>query len=612
MRSFRLNQRNSNRVTYQSAGAGVTVDLAEGTATGGGGNDVVANMVQLMGSNFNDVLLGSDSDLVEQFDGLAGNDMIDGRGGIDMVRYERSTAGVYANLITGSAKDGFGGTDTLINIEGLRGSNYNDTLIGGNADNGIGTTDGFEFFIGGAGNDSIDGGAGYDRVDYNTSTAGVTVVLGGTGYGSAQDGFGGTDRLFNIEAVRGSTFNDVLTGSDTRAFESFEGREGSDIIDGKGGVDRVDYERSLAGVNVKLAAVPATTTTAEVGTAADGYGDTDTLLNIENVRGSRDFNDSITGNAKANSLEGLGGNDTLNGQAGADTMIGGDGSDTYYVDNVSDVVTEANAIPSKGGNDIVVSSTSYTLGANVENLRLNSSVAINGTGNALNNIIYAGAGANVIDGGGGYDTLSYVYATSTGTTGIVLDLSILNAAGRATASGLSGLDQVVNIENLTGSKYNDSLTGNSAANTLDGGIGNDTLSGGSGNDKLVGGDGNDNLNGGLGVDTLIGGAGADSFIFNTALSSTTRDTISGFSVLDDAVLLDRTVFQQLAGGTLGADNFRIGAAVDSNDYVLYNSSTGMLTYDADGAGAGAGAGAGVEFALIGTGLPLTNADFVVF
>jgi Ca2+-binding RTX toxin-like protein len=595
----KLNQRNSNRVTYQSANAGVTVDLAEGTATGGGGNDIVANMVQLMGSNFNDVLLGSDSDLIEQFDGLAGSDRIDGRGGIDMARYERSTAGVYANLVTGSARDGFGGTDTLFNIEGLRGSNFNDTLIGGNANNGTGTTDGFEFFIGGAGNDSIDGGVGYDRVDYNTSTAGVTVVLGGTGYGSAQDGFGGIDRLFNIEAVRGSAFNDVLTGSDTRAFESFEGREGSDIINGKAGIDRVDYERSTAGVRVDLTA----------GTAADGYGYTDTLLNIENVRGSRDFNDSINGNAQANSLEGLGGNDTLNGQAGIDTMIGGDGSDTYYVDTAGDVVTETNAILSKGGNDIVISSISYTLGANVENLRLNSSVAINGTGNALNNVIYAGAGANVIDGGGGYDTLSYTYATSTGTTGIVLNLGILNAAGRATASGLSGLDQVVNIENLTGSKYNDSLTGSTAANTLDGGAGNDTLSGGSGNDKLIGGDGNDSLNGGLGIDNLTGGAGLDSFIFNTALGSTNRDTISGFSVTDDTIRLENAIFQQLTTvGTLSAENFRTGAAVDINDYILYNSSTGALIYDADGNAAGAG----VEFALIGTGLALSNADFIIY
>ena len=126
---------------------------------------------------------------------------------------------------------------------------------------------------------------------------------------SASDGLGGTDVLKNIEGVRGSAFNDTLTGSDTAAFESFEGREGNDSIDGKGGIDRVDYQNSKGAVTVNLAA----------NTASDGYGGTDTLLNIESVRGSRDFNDSITGSAADNRLEGLGGNDTLDGGAGIDT-----------------------------------------------------------------------------------------------------------------------------------------------------------------------------------------------------------------------------------------------------------------------------------------------------
>src|SRR6185369_6990208 len=118
-----------------------------------------------------------------------------------------------------------------------------------------------EYFIGNAGNDTINGGAGYDRVDYNTSTSGVSVTLGGAGLGTAQDGLGGVDTLINIEAVRGSAFNDTLTGSDA-PYEYFEAREGNDIIDGKGGSDRVDYNYAVAGVNVNLA----------TGTATDGYG----------------------------------------------------------------------------------------------------------------------------------------------------------------------------------------------------------------------------------------------------------------------------------------------------------------------------------------------------
>lgn len=588
----KLNLTNSNRVTYQDAGSAVIVDLAEGTAIGGGGNDILANFNQVRGSNFNDTLLGTDSDLTERFEGLAGNDLIDGRGGIDLVSYLLAPSAVNVNLATGVARDGYGTADTLLNIEGAFGSSFNDTLTGGNVDNGSGATDGFEFFRGEAGNDLINGGAGYDRVDYTSSTAGVSVTLGGTGNGTAQDGLGGTDTLINIEAVRGSAFNDTLTGSDSGLFESFEGREGNDVIDGRGGSDRVDYQHSIAGVTVNL----------NTGTAADGYGSTDTLLNIEHVRGSEKFNDALTGNAAANKLEGLGGNDTLNGMGGADTLIGGDGSDTYYVDNAGDAVIETNALLSSGGSDLVISSITYELGANVENLRLNSSAAINGTGNTLNNTIYAGGGANIIEGGAGVDTLSYVYASTTGTTGVTLNLSILNSSGQATASGISGADLVKNIENLTGSNYADALTGNAGANALAGGTGDDTLDGSSGNDVL---------NGGAGNDSLTGGAGLDTFVFNVGLSSTGNvDTITDFAVADDTIQLENAIFGKLTTtGTLNAANFKIlgSAALDTNDYILYNPTTGALSYDADGSGAGAA----VQFALIGTGLSLTNADFVV-
>lgn len=589
----RLNQENNNRATYQNASAAVTVDLAEGTATGGGGNDTLANIADVRGSSFNDILQGSDTDLTELFNGMAGNDTIDGRGGIDVVRYDTAGAAVNVNLATGTASDGYGGIDKLFNIEGVRGSKFNDILTGGNPDSGTGATDGIERFEGNAGNDTIDGGAGYDRVEYRwASTAAVNVTLGGTGFGTAQDGLGGTDTLINIEAVRGSAYNDTLTGSDSAAFESFDGREGNDIIDGMGGIDRADYERSKGGVTVNLT----------TGIATDGYGGTDSLLNIENVRGSLNFNDSLIGTASANRLEGLGGNDTLNGSGGADILIGDDGNDTYYVDNASDVVSETNAILSRGGNDTVLSSISYTLGANVENLRLNSAAAINGTGNVLNNVIYAGSGLNLIDGGAGTDTLSYALAATTGITGITLDLSNLNPSGQATASGISGGDLVKNIENLTGSNYNDMLTGNSGANILTGGSGDDTLNGGTGNDKLLGGAGND---------TLIGGAGLDNFVFNVTLNAITNvDIITDFVVADDTIQLENAIFTKLAStGILNAANFKIigSAAIDANDYILYNGITGALSYDADDAGAGGA----VQIALIGAGLSLTNEDFVV-
>ncbi|BAN46253.1 calcium-binding protein [Metapseudomonas resinovorans] len=235
-------------------------------------------------------------------------------------------------------------------------------------------------------------------------------------------------------------------------------------------------------------------------------------------------NDTLVGGIYNDHLNGGTGNDSLNGNKGADRMTGGDGSDTYYVDNIGDIVVETNAVASTGGSDIVLSYlSSYSLGANVENLRLLATGAANGTGNTLDNLIYAGAGNNVLNGGAGNDTLSYAYASSA----VSANLSLTAAQ----ATGGSGTDSLANFEHLTGSAYNDTLTGNSLANSLIGGAGNDTLNGVAGNDILNGGAGNDLLIGGLGTDKLYGGAGADRFDFN-ALSEmgvgALRDIIGDF------------------------------------------------------------------------------------
>jgi Ca2+-binding RTX toxin-like protein len=124
---------------------------------------------------------------------------------------------------------------------------------------------------------------------------------------------------------------------------------------------------------------------------------------------------------------------------------------------------------------------------------------------------------------------------------------------------------------------------------------------------------NDTLVGGLGNDTLNGGAGLDVFLFNTALGAANVDAVQDFAVVDDTIWLENAVFTALvAAGPLAAGQLRAGAGVttaaDGNDFVLYNSSTGALYYDADGDGNTAGS---MQFALLGAGLGLTVADFVV-
>jgi Ca2+-binding RTX toxin-like protein len=124
------------------------------------------------------------------------------------------------------------------------------------------------------------------------------------------------------------------------------------------------------------------------------------------------------------------------------------------------------------------------------------------SGGAGNDTIDGGAGNDLLDGGTGNDTASYASATAAVTVSLALT-SAQNTLG-------AGTDTLSNIENLTGSAYNDSLTGSSGDNAISSGAGNDTIDGGAGNDTLTGGAGADTFTIGSGTDTITDfGNGAD-------------------------------------------------------------------------------------------------------
>src|SRR5262245_6874124 len=111
-----------------------------------------------------------------------------------------------------------------------------------------------------------------------------------------------------------------------------------------------------------------------------------------------------------------------------------------------------------------------------------------------NDTFRGGAGADYMDGGAGVDTVDY----GASAAAVAVNLNTGTVSGGDAAG-----DTLVNIENLTGSQYNDTLVGNAGANSLAGGAGNDRLVGGEGADVLFGGPGSDQLSGGLHNDTFV-------------------------------------------------------------------------------------------------------------
>ena len=291
------------------------------------------------------------------------------------------------------------------------------------------------------------------------------------------------------------------------------------------------------------------------------------------------------GGTKADVLAGGNGNDRLYGLNMADDLSGNAGDDKLYGGNDNDFLYGGD------GSDVLFGEQ--------DNDRLDG-----GNGN---DTLDGGLGTDTMIGGAGNDTyfLSYDAADVITDTGPANDVDTVIMPYQMTRYTLpkgiekGTIDAGTSNSNLTGNTSNNTLTGNDGSNELNGASGRDVLFGGAGNDVLMGGSNND---------TLTGGTGADSFIFNTAFKTNT-DKITDFSALDDTIKLDIQIFTNLTAlGTLDPTQFTIGTnALDPNDYIVYNPSTGTVTYDSDGSGAGQG----VQIAQLGVNLLLTNADFVV-
>jgi Ca2+-binding RTX toxin-like protein len=322
-----------------------------------------------------------------------------------------------------------------------------------------------------------------------------------------------------------------------------------------------------------------------------------------------DLNNTIQGNGAANWLDGGEGNDYLWGQEGFDTVYGGFGDDSIYGANTADSTFYGDDDVLNGGfgNDTLYGANGidklYGDGGN--DVMYGNPTTGSKTADGYADSLYGGLGDDVYYWTDSKDTIEEKVDEGIDSVGSTLTYSMPN-----------------NIENLYlqgtavihgyGNDLNNTIQGNSAANLLNGLGGADYLFGGGGNDTLVGS---------FGADTLVGGTGADLF----KLLDMNRFIISDFSVVDDSIQLNRSVFTLLqadytqinASGAsqvpsslryLDASNFVINAsALDNNDYLIYNNTTGELSYDADANGSAAP----TPIALLSANLALTNLDFYI-
>ncbi len=565
--------------------SGITLDLSgmqvEGIAqiNGAAGAETIiggAGGDRILGSAGDDALSGGLGD--DWIQGGDGTDTHDGGAGLDTLDQSFAAVAQTIDLGTGQIVTTGGIVETATGFENVLGGSGDDSIVGSAGDNRLDGNggadaldggDGGDLLIGGAGSDSIGGGTGSDTASYETQAAasavtsvvdGVTLdgvvvnlasassVNGTTPPASAdraKQGDADGDWFYQVENLRGSNFNDSLTGDG--GANRLYGGAGQDLLYGGLGDDiavfagnRADYEIQTTGL-----------ITIQDLNSADGDEGSDILRDVEFVQfadmtislginpnnppqvgvpplADQVWNDGQVGSYQipATAFFDLDPEDILaftatlaDGSALPSWLTFAPATGTFQgtpslamVGNVLQVkVTAADADYSVS--DIFLITVAEAPGADVNGTPGDDVLA----GTFRRETMIGGAGADVLQGSGGADLLD-------GGTG--LDTADYSASGSAVTVNLAGTsvggdadgDQYISVENVAGSDLADTITGSADA---------DSLLGGAGADVIDGAGGDDLVDGGSGIDTLEGGAGNDSLYSQTLANGAIEDVIDG-------------------------------------------------------------------------------------
>lgn len=541
---------------------------------------------------------GSAVDMGVLLDGAAGSDTLVGTGRADTV-----IGGSGADSMVGSAGDDDyvvdDAGDIVVELAGEGKDSISTSVFGFHIVDNV-----EKLYLGGNGAQLAYGGDGNDIIWATFGLTNVT-LFGGAGddvlWGGVHanfDGGAGNDTLSALKGagtLKGGDGDDALTG-DLRGDRLLGGSGNDTLVGGEGndalyGGDGIDVLTGGLGDDLYLLTL-GDTISADTGgndTVMADVLDWTMTLGIEVFVSTATAGVHVVGNFLVNTITTTRFADTLEG-TGIDILSGGKGDDTYILTDTTGHILENPG----GGTDTVVlnlpygytGNWNYTLPDNVEVLdyTIFNAPQLRVDGNALNNRITLDHYADdTINGGAGNDTMN-------GAEGD--DTYIVDSTGDVIRdSGTSAKDWVIvylpvwvlgaGTENLVqGLAVDSTLTGNRAGNVIAGHDGDDVISGGAGDDDLIG------LNG---HDSLTGGQGADHFAFGLTALTNSADTIADFEHGKDQIYLASShdgAFGALALDQLGRDEFKLlgSARVDATDRILYNQTTGVLFYDADGLG----------------------------